>query len=168
MSLKKHSFFTFSILIFLSVIGCSPTVTPNPITPTPLPVAMQPVASQPTTHAIESNPKSNDTSEPTTEAPSIVDDPPIEKEVVVDSLYPAVEHLFPVRARVTVGGFLPDNCVEISSWKQSLVDNKLFIRPIITRPTLRRQPPQPPPSLIHLRSLSGKLRLAFHRPRLSF
>ena len=134
-SLKEQSFFILLVLTALTVIGCSPAVAPNPTMPTPLPVVVQANAAQPTTPAVKSNPKSNDAArEATEEASPNIDDPAIEKEVVVDSLYLWIEHLFPVKARVTVGGYLPDNCVEISGWEQSLNGNALFARPIITRP----------------------------------
>lgn len=117
-SFKKQSFFTLLFLVALAAIGCSPEVAPNPTTPTPLPVVIQADAAQPTAPVVESNPR---------------DEPLIEKEIVVDSLYLWIEQLFPVKARVTVGGYLPDNCVEISGWEQSLNGNVLFARPIITR-----------------------------------
>jgi hypothetical protein len=122
-----------SILIFLVsllVAGCSPGTAPPATTPTPLPVV---VADQPATPTVESDPSSNDiASEPTTETPPIADNPPIEEEAAVDSIILGIEGLFPVKARVTVGGQLPDSCVEISSWEQNLNGNILFVRPIIT------------------------------------
>ena len=83
--LKKRFFFSLSGLIVLTVMACSPRVAPNPTTPTPLPVIVQADTTQSAAAAVESNPKAKDTArEVTGEASPNIDDPAVEKEVVVD------------------------------------------------------------------------------------
>ncbi len=102
--------------------GCSPGAAPPATTPTPLPV----VVARSTIPAAESDLNSNDVaSEPTTE----VSPPQIVDEASVDSLSLRIESIFPLKVRLTVGGFLPDDCVEISGWEQNLNGDALFLRP---------------------------------------
>lgn len=117
--MKTTTLFLLIFLILLLVAGCSPGAALPATTPTPLPVIIKADTAQPTTS-------------PTVEAPLIEDNPPIKEEATIDSLAFRIESLFPVKARLTVGGYLPDDCVEISGWEQSLNGNNLSIHPILT------------------------------------